>query len=151
MTTAVLRVVYTLGAPGTGTLASFLRGRRVPMVLGYDPLFHVLQEEDLGKTILFLDGLNRVDLSRDTLAFVSQLIADVSRNQVKDVQLVVAGYAEQFDAQIRRGLLKDAALRRVAETQRAAWMEQVKDLGIRRVGEHRRGEMVRAVLQVALR
>jgi len=53
-----------------------------------------------GKTILFVDGLNRVDLSRDTLAFVSQLIADVSRNQVKDVQLVLAGYAEQFDAQI---------------------------------------------------
>ncbi|WP_224368801.1 SDR family oxidoreductase [Hyalangium versicolor] len=47
MTTAVLRLVYTLGAPGTGTLASFLRGRRVPMVLGYDPLFHVLQEEDV--------------------------------------------------------------------------------------------------------
>lgn len=47
MTTAVLRLVYTLGAPGTGALASFLRGRRVPMVLGYDPLFHVMQEEDV--------------------------------------------------------------------------------------------------------
>ncbi|MBJ6765514.1 SDR family oxidoreductase [Myxococcaceae bacterium JPH2] len=47
MTTAVLRLVYTLGTPGTGTLATFLRGRRVPMVLGYDPLFHVLQEEDV--------------------------------------------------------------------------------------------------------
>jgi UDP-glucose 4-epimerase len=47
MITAVLRVVYTLGAPGTGTLASFLRGKRVPMVLGYDPLFHVIQEEDV--------------------------------------------------------------------------------------------------------
>jgi len=47
MNTAVLRLVYTLGAPGTGTLASFLRGKRVPMVLGYDPLFHVLQEEDV--------------------------------------------------------------------------------------------------------
>jgi hypothetical protein len=52
-----------------------------------------------GRTILFVDGLNRVDLSRDTLAFVSQLIADVSRGQMKDVQLVLAGYAEQFDAQ----------------------------------------------------
>ncbi len=52
-----------------------------------------------GRTILFVDGLNRVDLSRDTLAFVSQLIADVSRGQLKDVQLVLAGYAEQFDAQ----------------------------------------------------
>lgn len=47
MITAVLRLVYTLGAPGTGTLASFLRGKRVPMVFGYDPLFHVLQEEDV--------------------------------------------------------------------------------------------------------
>lgn len=47
MTTAVLRLCYTLGAPGTGTLASFLRGRRVPMVLGYDPLFQVMQEEDV--------------------------------------------------------------------------------------------------------
>lgn len=47
ITTAVLRLPYTLGAPGTGTLASFLRGKRVPMVLGYDPLFHVLQEEDV--------------------------------------------------------------------------------------------------------
>ncbi|ADO70165.1 SDR family oxidoreductase [Stigmatella aurantiaca] len=47
MTTAVLRLCYTLGAPGTGTLVSFLRGRRVPMVLGYDPLFQVLQEEDV--------------------------------------------------------------------------------------------------------
>jgi UDP-glucose 4-epimerase len=46
MTTAVLRVCYTLGAPGTGTLASFLRGKRVPLVLGYDPLFQVIQEED---------------------------------------------------------------------------------------------------------
>jgi len=51
MTTAVLRVVYTLGAPGTGTLASFLRGKRVPMVLGYDPLFHVIQEEDVATAL----------------------------------------------------------------------------------------------------
>ena len=47
LTTAVLRVCYTLGAPGTGTLASFLRGKRVPMVLGYDPLFQVIQEAAL--------------------------------------------------------------------------------------------------------
>lgn len=47
MTTAVLRLPYTLGEPGTGTLATFLKGRRVPLVLGYDPLFHVLQEEDV--------------------------------------------------------------------------------------------------------
>ncbi|WP_164007106.1 SDR family oxidoreductase [Pyxidicoccus trucidator] len=47
VTTTILRLPYTLGAPGTGTLASFLKGSRVPLVLGYDPLFHVLQEEDV--------------------------------------------------------------------------------------------------------
>ncbi|MFP2930715.1 SDR family oxidoreductase [Pyxidicoccus sp. 3LG] len=51
VTTAVLRLPYTLGAPGSGTLASFLKGRRVPLVLGYDPLFHVLQEEDVVKAL----------------------------------------------------------------------------------------------------
>ncbi|MEM1417824.1 MAG: NAD-dependent epimerase/dehydratase family protein, partial [Myxococcota bacterium] len=44
--TAVLRVVYTLGPARHGTLAGFLRGPRVPTVLGFDPLFHVLHEED---------------------------------------------------------------------------------------------------------
>ncbi len=47
LTTAVLRVCYTLGPSGHGTLASFLKGRRVPTVLGYDPLFQFLHEEDV--------------------------------------------------------------------------------------------------------
>jgi UDP-glucose 4-epimerase len=51
LTTAVLRIVYTLGTPGSGTLASFLAGRRVPMVLGFDPLFHVMQETDVARAI----------------------------------------------------------------------------------------------------
>ncbi len=46
MTTTVLRLVYTLGPSGSGTLASFLKGRAVPMVMGYDPLFQFLHEED---------------------------------------------------------------------------------------------------------
>lgn len=52
MTTAVLRVCYTLGAPGNGTLASFLRGHRVPTVVGYDPLFQFMQEDDVVTAIL---------------------------------------------------------------------------------------------------
>lgn len=44
--TAVLRVVYTLGPSRRGTLANYLEGPRVPMVMGYDPLFHVMHEED---------------------------------------------------------------------------------------------------------
>lgn len=47
MNTAVLRICYTLGAPGAGTLATFIRGRRVPTILGYDPLFQFMQEEDV--------------------------------------------------------------------------------------------------------
>jgi UDP-glucose 4-epimerase len=45
--TTVLRFVYTLGPTGHGTLATFLRGARVPTILGYDPLFHFMHEEDV--------------------------------------------------------------------------------------------------------
>ncbi len=45
--TSVLRMVYTLGSTGHGTLATFLRGARVPTILGYDPLFHFMHEEDV--------------------------------------------------------------------------------------------------------
>lgn len=49
--TTVLRLCYTLGPSRQGTLASFLRGKRVPMVLGYDPLFQFLWESDAVKAI----------------------------------------------------------------------------------------------------
>lgn len=51
MATAVLRLVYTLGAAKHGTLASFLRGPRVPTVLGFDPLFHFMHEYDAADAI----------------------------------------------------------------------------------------------------
>lgn len=51
MTTSVLRFVYTLGPTGHGTLATFLRGKRVPTVLGFDPLFQFLHEEDVVSAI----------------------------------------------------------------------------------------------------
>ncbi len=49
--TAVLRVCYTLGPARHGTLASFLRGPRVPTVMGFDPLFQIIHEEDVGSAI----------------------------------------------------------------------------------------------------
>lgn len=52
MTTTVLRLVYTLGPSGTGTLASFLRARAVPMVAGYDPLFQFIHEDDAVRAIV---------------------------------------------------------------------------------------------------
>lgn len=44
--TSVLRLCYTLGPTRQGTLATFIRGKRVPVVLGYDPLFQFLYEAD---------------------------------------------------------------------------------------------------------
>lgn len=44
--TSVLRLCYTLGPSLSGTLGSFFKGRRVPMVLGYDPLFQFMHEND---------------------------------------------------------------------------------------------------------
>ncbi len=51
LVTSVLRLVYTLGPSQQGTLASFLRGKRAPMVLGYDPLFQFLWESDAALAI----------------------------------------------------------------------------------------------------
>jgi UDP-glucose 4-epimerase len=50
--TTVLRLCYTLGPRGHGTLASFLRGRRVPLVFGFDPLFQFLHEDDFVRAVV---------------------------------------------------------------------------------------------------
>lgn len=49
--TSVLRICYTLGPAAQGTLASYLASRRVPMVLGFDPLFQFLHELDVARAI----------------------------------------------------------------------------------------------------
>jgi UDP-glucose 4-epimerase len=49
--TTVLRMCYTLGRTGHGTLASFLRGARIPYVLGFDPLFQFMHELDVATAI----------------------------------------------------------------------------------------------------
>jgi UDP-glucose 4-epimerase len=54
--TTVLRVCYTLGPSGHGTLASFMRGKRVPLVLGFDPLFQFMHEDDLVSAIALTLG-----------------------------------------------------------------------------------------------
>jgi UDP-glucose 4-epimerase len=50
--TTVLRLCYTLGPTGGGTLASFLRGSRVPCVMGFDPLFQFMHERDVATAIV---------------------------------------------------------------------------------------------------
>jgi UDP-glucose 4-epimerase len=49
--TTILRLVYTLGPSQQGTLARFLRGKRTPLVMGYDPLFQFLEERDAAVAI----------------------------------------------------------------------------------------------------
>ena len=49
--TTVLRVCYTLGPRGHGTLAGYLRGRHVPTVFGFDPLFQFMHENDVAHAI----------------------------------------------------------------------------------------------------
>jgi UDP-glucose 4-epimerase len=51
LVTSVLRVCYTLGPSGHGTLAAFMRGKRVPLVFGFDPLFQFLHEDDVVRAI----------------------------------------------------------------------------------------------------
>jgi len=50
--TAVLRICYSLGPSRHGTLAAFLRGPRVPSVLGFDPLFQFMHEDDVASAIV---------------------------------------------------------------------------------------------------
>ena len=50
--TCVLRLVYTLGPSRQGTLASFLRSPRVPLLMGFDPLIQFIHEEDAAEAIV---------------------------------------------------------------------------------------------------
>jgi UDP-glucose 4-epimerase len=51
ITTSVLRLCYTLGPANTGTLCAFLRGPRVPTLLGFDPLFQFMHERDVARAL----------------------------------------------------------------------------------------------------
>lgn len=50
--TVILRICYTIGPSKKGTLANYLRGPRVPMALGFDPLYQLMHEDDAARAIL---------------------------------------------------------------------------------------------------
>ncbi len=52
LTTTVLRFCYSLGPSGHGTLATFLRGGSVPAVLGFDPLFQYMHDQDVIEALI---------------------------------------------------------------------------------------------------
>jgi UDP-glucose 4-epimerase len=84
--TAVLRVCYTLGRTRHGTLASFLKGPRVPMILGFDPLFQFMHERDVARAIvLALDRKLRgvYNVSGPQAVPLSVLIRDTGRSALQ--------------------------------------------------------------------
>ena len=52
LATTVMRVCYTLGATGHGTLAAFLRRHYVPTVMGFDPLAQFMHEKEAVEAIV---------------------------------------------------------------------------------------------------
>ncbi len=50
--TTVLRLCYSLGPSGHGTLGTFLRAARIPTLLGFDPLFQFMHEHDAASAIV---------------------------------------------------------------------------------------------------
>jgi UDP-glucose 4-epimerase len=58
LATTVLRTTYTLGPSLTGTLGTYLRPKRVPTVLGFDPLFQFMHEDDCARAIADVVGKN---------------------------------------------------------------------------------------------
>ena len=49
---SILRICYTLGPSKRGTLAAFLRGPRVPTILGFDPLFQFMHQFDAAQAVV---------------------------------------------------------------------------------------------------
>ncbi|HEX2734344.1 MAG TPA: NAD-dependent epimerase/dehydratase family protein [Polyangiaceae bacterium] len=83
--TAVLRLCYTLGPTHHGTLAEFLRGPKVPTVLGFDPLFQFMHESDAVRAVILaltrrLRGVFNV--AGPAPLPISTLIQETGREQV---------------------------------------------------------------------
>jgi UDP-glucose 4-epimerase len=99
LTTTVLRASYTLGPAGQGTLASFLRGKRVPMVLGFDPLFQFLHEDDLVEAIaLTLAKRPRgvFNVAGPQPLPLSRVVAEADRTPVPLPEFVLQGLIGRF-------------------------------------------------------
>ncbi len=83
--TAVLRLCYTLGPSCHGTLADYLRGPKVPTVLGFDPLFQFMHESDAARAVVaaLTRGLRGVyNVAGPSPMPLSNLIAEAGRDQV---------------------------------------------------------------------
>lgn len=99
ITTSVLRLCYTLGPTGHGTLAAFLRGARVPTVLGFDPLFQFMHEEDVVTAIsLTLERRLRgvFNVAGPQPVPLSMIIRETGRSKVPLPEFVLAALLGRF-------------------------------------------------------
>jgi UDP-glucose 4-epimerase len=97
--TCVLRLCYTLGPTVSGTLATFLAGPRVPTVMGYDPLFQFVHDEDAAQAIcLALDkGLRGVyNVAGPQPMPLSVLIREAGRTAVPLPEVIMRGLFGRF-------------------------------------------------------
>jgi len=99
LVTSVLRICYTLGPTGTGTLCTFLRGPRVPKILGFDPLFQFIHERDVARALtLTLDRKLRgvFNVAGPQPVPLSMLIRETGRTAVHLPEFVFSGLLGRF-------------------------------------------------------
>jgi UDP-glucose 4-epimerase len=99
MVTTVLRFCYTLGATGHGTLAGFLRGKRVPTVAGFDPLFQFMHESDVVRALeLAIDKRPRgvFNVSGPPPVPLSIVIRETGRGRIPLPEPVLAAMLGRF-------------------------------------------------------
>jgi UDP-glucose 4-epimerase len=99
LTTTVLRVCYTLGPSGGGTLAHFLSGKRVPLILGFDPLFQFMHEDDVVTAlVLTIDKRPRgvFNVAGPQPLPLSLVVREAGRSPVGLPEFVIAGLLGRF-------------------------------------------------------
>jgi UDP-glucose 4-epimerase len=99
LATTVLRICYTLGPSKHGTLAGFLDRPRVPTVLGFDPLFQFMHEDDVAAAIcLALDKRLRgvFNVAGPPPLPLSVIIEQTGRQPVPLPELLLRGLLGRF-------------------------------------------------------
>jgi UDP-glucose 4-epimerase len=99
LATTVMRVCYTLGPSGHGTLSGFLRGRLVPQVFGFDPLFQFLHEDDFVRAlVLTLDKRPRgvFNVAGPQALPLSTVIREAGRTPVPLPEFILSGTLGRF-------------------------------------------------------
>jgi len=99
LATTVLRVCYTLGPSGHGTLSGFIRGRLVPQVFGFDPLFQFLHEDDLVRAVvLTLEKRPRgvFNVAGPQALPLSTVIREAGRTPIPLPEFVLSGTLGRF-------------------------------------------------------